>query len=105
MSVRLERTKTPPDPRAVGLRAERVGDAVRVRWRTDRPARSSVFYVTGAAERVLRGEPPAAQNIVARDGRRSFSVTLRPAAGVAWITLHTRTRDTMGLRTQRIAVP
>lgn len=105
VSVRLERTKTPPDPRAVGLRAERVGDAVRVRWRTDRPARSSVFYVTGAAERVLRGEPPAAQNIVARDGRRSFSVTLRPPAGVAWITLHTRTRDTMGLRTQRIAVP
>ena len=104
VTVRLVRTRTPPDPRAVGLRTERVGDAVRVRWRTDRPARSSVFYVTGAAERVLSGEPIAAQNVVAKDGARAFSVTLRPAAGIAWVTLHTRTRDTLGLRTQRVRV-
>jgi hypothetical protein len=104
VTVRLARTPTPPDPRAVELRTERVGDAVRVHWRTDRPARTSVFYVTGAAERVLSGEPIAAQNVVAEDGARSFSVTLRPAAGIAWVTLHTRTRDTLGLRTQRVPV-
>ena len=105
VTVALERTKTPPDPRAVDLRAVRTGDAVRVSRRTDRPTRSSVFYVTGAAERVLRGEPLAAQNVVARDGRRAFSVTLRPAAGINWIALHTRTRDTLGLQTRRIALP
>jgi hypothetical protein len=81
-----------------------VGDALRVRWRTDRPARTTVFYVTGAAERVLDGDPIAAQNVVAKDGARSFSVTLRPADGIAWVTLHTRTRDTLGLRTQRVPV-
>jgi hypothetical protein len=82
-----------------------VGDALRVRWRTDRPARSTVFYVTGAAERVLKGDPIAARNVAAEDGARSFSITLRPAGGIRWVTLHTRTRDTLGLRTQRVRVP
>jgi hypothetical protein len=55
----------------VALRTERVGDALRVCWRTGRPARTSVFYITGAAERVLSGDPIAAQNASCTDASSS----------------------------------
>lgn len=74
ITVPVRRRRPPPLPRVLGLRARRDGKAVRVSWRTDRPAYRLEFFVTGRRER--RGESAGFEQVEAR-GRRRFSARLR----------------------------
>jgi hypothetical protein len=92
VTVRLRRPAEPPEPRTIGLRAERSGDRVRVSWRTDQPTGGendeyTVFFVTGAATRASDAEPLAIRVAEGRNGKRRFALTLTDASDVKWVTL------------------
>jgi hypothetical protein len=78
-----------PVPRAGGLRAVRRGNAIRVTWETDRPMPAGrTFHVTGSTTRSRYAEPVVWGGGETEERERSFTVTLRPADGVRWVTLY-----------------
>lgn len=99
--VRARERAAPPAPRVEGLRAVRREGTIRVSWRVRHPDDLALFFVTGAATRAWSGEPPAFASAFAGRVKRSFAVTLTPAAGVRWVTLRDvaqRTRAVVPVR-------
>lgn len=87
ISVRLKRAAEKL-PRIVRLRAERRGDSIRVSWRVANPPRLTMFYVSGSQARDDRGRPLVlTPTFSERSRQKSFSVTLRPADGVRYVTV------------------
>jgi hypothetical protein len=81
--------RAPSKVRLIGLRAVRQGDAIRVTWRLSGEQPSNLaFDVTGSATRGRFVEPLVSGGAHNGGGQRSFGVTLRPAAGVRYVTLY-----------------
>ena len=86
-TFRLAVRRGEPGPRIRSLRAVRRGGAIRVTWRTSRVMPGdSPFYATGETSRARTAEPIVESAGWAGDSL-ALSTTLRPAAGVRWVTL------------------
>ena len=70
-------------------------------WRTTRPADPlTYFFVTGDTTRALTGNPLVTNALESEgDSRRSFSVTLRNARAVRWVTVRAPVDFSPGART------
>jgi hypothetical protein len=88
LTRRIPDYRPQPNVRTVGLRAARRGNAIRVTFRLNaEPPTYQSFFVTGSATRDRFTEPIVAERASNGD-QRSFKVTLRPAAGVRYVTLY-----------------
>jgi hypothetical protein len=88
LTVRLVRGPLRRAPKLTGVRAERVGGYIHVRWTLDRPALEDTFLrVLGARARDAFDDPLAGDFAENSAGRRSFEWVIRPARGVRWVAV------------------
>jgi len=105
LSFGITRTGLHPTPttRVTGLRAVRQGDAIRVTFKLSQPQYGGVtFPAIGTATRSRFAEPLVGGWTGTSKDRRSFSLTLKPATGVRYVTLYAFGATP---ETHRIAVP
>ena len=90
VTVRIARAASVPFPRATDVRAVRDGDSIRVTWRvTGRQDASDTYFVTGTRTRSASAEPSVLRPVDGRQGRRTYSVTLRAGSEVQFVTVRT----------------
>jgi hypothetical protein len=87
--VHVRHRRSLPVPPPLDLRARRRGNAIVVTWRTAFPARRAYYYVAGRRTRRAQPSDPGAVDLVDGNGRRRFSVRLRPErpAAVRWVAV------------------
>ncbi|WP_028064876.1 hypothetical protein [Solirubrobacter soli] len=102
ISFRIARTGLHHEPptRVTNLRVTRDGNAIRVRFRMSQPQEDVTFPAVGTATRSRFEEPLVEGWTGTSRDHRSFSLTLRPAAGVRYVTLYA-----FGATRERIVTP
>ena len=91
VTLMLRRPPGPPVPHVRDLRARRHGGSIEVTWTTDIPAKLDDFLVTGTATRSPGADGLALGLDESESSSRSFRITLRPAAGVRYVTVSVAT--------------
>ena len=89
VTLRLRRAPAPPIPRVTDVTAVRQGGNVVVRWRTTRAMTGYLAAaVSGAPERIERGEPLQAIGVNTNHPKRSFTKTLtQRTKAMRWVTV------------------
>ena len=91
LSFGIARTGLHPTPttRVTGLRAVRHGDTIRVTFKLSQPQNyGPTFPAIGTATRSRFEEPLVEGWTGTSKDHRSFSLTLKPATGVRYVTLY-----------------
>jgi hypothetical protein len=84
----LQRAPDTPDTRVRSVRAVRRGSRIHVTWSTaGRAGTDSSFWVTATKTRDRAEAPIVFRDLDAREGRRTFSVTLRAGRDVRWVAV------------------
>ena len=101
-SFGITRTGLHPTPptRVTGLRAVRHGDKIRVTFKMSQPQEDLTFPAVGTATRSRNEEPLAEGWTGPSKDHHSFSLTIKPAAGVRYVTLYA-----FGATHERLVVP
>jgi len=94
-NVRLQRERSSPAPKVLGLKAVRHGSRVDVSWRSDRRAEADAFAVVGVPSRTLAVEGLVAAEARAR-GERSFTARLTGAKEVRYVFVFTGSGGSIG---------
>lgn len=98
VAVKVKRAQAPM-PRIIGLKAVRRGDGVRVTWRMKHTPAELPVIVSGSVNRDDRSNPLVLTAEFIERSRSSYTVVLRPADRVRYVTLRPFFDDRLPART------
>jgi hypothetical protein len=89
-SIRLarERERRAPVGRVSRPTVVRRGNTLRVSWTVTPAIDDGLYSITGSTSRSRFAEPAVVERFEDQDGEDAFSVTLKPATGIRWVSLY-----------------